>query len=81
MTYDLVIKNGTLVTASETFNRIGLYTDPSGDPIWEYVDGPSFAVLTVHPFEPDPKLSVEVATIEGVPVFNLDLHLSELSHP
>lgn len=54
---------------------------PSGKPIWEYLDGPCFAVLTIDPSKPDPSLAMEVATIEGVPVFNWELNLSNLSKP
>ena len=50
----------------------------SGYPLWEYNDGPSLAVLTFDPSGPDPVLSMEVSTIEGVPVLNKDVRLSEL---
>jgi alkaline phosphatase D len=53
--------------------------DPSGYPLWEYFKGPSLAVLTFDPSDPDPVVSMEVATIEGVPVLNKDVRLSELS--
>ena len=50
----------------------------SGYPLWEYNDLPALAVLTFDPSGPDPVLSMEVATIEGVPVLNKDVRLSEL---
>jgi alkaline phosphatase D len=52
----------------------------SGYPLWEYNDTPSLAVLTFDPSGPDPILSMEVATIEGVPVLNKDVRLSELTN-
>jgi len=53
-------------------------TDSSGDPLWEYFDKPAFAVLTFDSSGSDPVMSIEVANIEGVPVLNKDIHLSEL---
>lgn len=53
----------------------------SGNPIWQYNDGPTFALLTADPAAADPTLTLDVSTIEGQPIFQRTLRLSELSHP
>ncbi|MGH8020167.1 MAG: alkaline phosphatase D family protein [Opitutaceae bacterium] len=51
----------------------------SGTPIWEYNEKPTFALLTCDPAAEDPALALEVSTIEGQPVFERTLYLSELT--
>lgn len=51
----------------------------SGNPVWQYIEKPTYALLSFDPDGADPTLTMEVATLDGETVFSKYLHLSELT--
>ncbi len=53
-------------------------TGTSGQPLFEYHDGPAFGVLTFEPAGAEPRAVVEIINGNGEPVFRREEKLSEL---
>ncbi len=51
----------------------------SGQPVFQYTDGPAFGVVTVDPAAADPTATVEIINLAGEPLFRRELKLSELT--
>lgn len=53
-------------------------TGGSGRPIFEYLGGPGFGLLTFEPAGTEPRVVAEIVTIQGESVFRREVKLSEL---
>ena len=53
-------------------------TEGSGQPIFQYLNGPAFGLLTVRGTGDGPSAKVEIVTLQGETVFQRDLSLAEL---
>jgi len=57
-------------------NEIG--TGGSGEPLWQYLDGPGFGTITVETRDTGPVATLEVINADGEPLFRREVRLDEL---
>ena len=53
--------------------------DPSGEPLWHYNEKPTFTLLSFENRSTDPKMTIDISTIDGDRVMLWELYLSDLS--